>query len=128
MDHSLVKYLGSQPVMKVLRGLLLAPGPRHIRDLASQYSYSPAGVSDILRRLKKVGALKEVRRGNRRCFALNVPPRDLACLKDFFHAFERALLEERAARFSRVAAKRLQWMDQAYEFYRDVKRSRHDPS
>ena len=124
----MIKYLGSQPVMRVVRGLMLSPRPRHIRDLAAQYSFSPAGVSDILRRLRRTGLLKEVREGNRRSFSLDLPKGERDCLQMFFSIFERSLLEERVARFSRNAPEKLQWMDDAYSFYRNVKKLRHDPS
>lgn len=122
MSGSAIKYLGSQPIMTVLRGLMLSSRPRHIRDLASQYSFSPAGVSDIIRRLNETGVLTEVRQGNRRCFSLNLSALEAACLSDFFSIFQNALLKERSVRFSRNAADKLKWMNQAYEFYRDVKK------
>jgi len=114
--------------MKVIRGLLLGPEPRHIRDLAVQYSLSPAGVSDIIRRLIKVGVLTEVRRGNKRCFSLNLSEQEHECLKEYFLIFDNTLLEKRAKRFSRNAQAKLIWMDEAYPFYRGVKRSNNDAS
>ena len=67
MPGSVIHHLGSQPMMQILRGLMLSPGQRHLRDLAGQYFFSPSGVSDILRRLKKAGLLSEKRAENRRC-------------------------------------------------------------
>jgi DNA-binding GntR family transcriptional regulator len=125
---SVFSWLGSQPAIQIIRGLLLSPKPRHLRDLASQYELSPAGASDILRRLKKAGILKEFREGNRRCFALNVSKEELVHLTDLFELFERRLIEDRAARLNKDAIERFKWMDEAYQFYRGVKKLRHDPA
>jgi len=125
---SVISWLGSQPAIRIIRGLLLSPKPRHLRDLASQYELSPAGASDILRRLKKAGILKEQREGNRRCFYLNLSEEELAHLTSLFQVFERRLIEERAIKISRHAIDRLTWMDKAYKFYRGIKKLRHDPT
>ena len=74
MQNSLIAYLGAQPTLMIIKGLLQSSRPRHIRDIASQYSLSPAGASDILRRLNELGILKETSSGNRRCFSIIVSP------------------------------------------------------
>ncbi len=122
MDHSLIAYLGSQPIMKLIRGLFVSRSPRHLRELAAEYSLSPSGVSDVLRRLGRLKVLTETRVGNRRCFSLNLSASEQACLKVFFSTYEQQLLEKRAIRLSQNAEKKLEWMDQAHEFYRAIKR------
>lgn len=121
MTQSIIKYIGSQPLMKVIRSLLLSSKPRHLRDLASSHNLSPAGVSDIIQRLDKLGVLSEVRKGNRRAFNLKLTEIERECLKKFFGVFQNCILEERAIMLSRNAAKKLKWMDEAHKFYRGVK-------
>jgi len=121
MSSSLIQLLGSQAIMQVVRGVLLSPGQRHLRDLAGQYSLSPSGVSDILRRLKKAGVLTEESKGNRRCVSLNLPEAEVECLKQLFSIYENTLLEKRSARFSAGAAAKLKWMDEAYLYYKTLK-------
>lgn len=128
MAQSLITYLGAQPILKLLRGLALAPAPRHLRDLAKSYSLSPAGVSDILRRLKELGVLREERRGNKRFFWLAVTPQERGFLDGIFRAYEQQVILERATRLSKGAAERLQWMDEAYQFFDQVKKARRDPT
>lgn len=102
--------------------------PRHIRELASQYKLSPAGVSDIIRRLKEAGVLTESRQANRRKLSLKLSKLEHECLSSFFLIQQNIKLKERAARFSKNAAKKLLWMDEAYQFYHKLKRDRNDPS
>lgn len=128
MKSSLIEYVAAQPLMRVIKSLLETTQPRHIRDLASQHALSPAGVSDIVRRLKAAGALKERRIGNRRCVSLNICSEEMECMRLFFTVLENTLLEKRAKTFSRTAAKKLEWMEEASEFYRDLKRGARDPS
>lgn len=128
MRSKLISYLGSQPILRIVRGLMLSPEPLHIRELAKRYSMSPSGVSDIIRRLKVCSALKEVRKGNKRCFSLRISQADRAGLEALISALVAAKLEERAQGFSVYAADRLAWMDEAYRFYRSIKRARHDPA
>lgn len=124
MQASLIEFLGSQPLMRVVRGLLLSPQPLHVRDLAARYSLSPSGVVDIARRLKDAGVLKETRRGNKRALSLELTSAERECLKSFFRIAEISLLEERAARFGLNAQDKLRWMDEAYTYFREVRRSR----
>ena len=79
--------------MTVLGGLLASSRPRHLRDLASQYSLSPAGVSDILKRLNSVGILKSVRQKNRKCYSLDLIEQERDCLKTFFSIYQKVRLE-----------------------------------
>lgn len=109
-------------MMHLLRILSLSDRPRHLRDLADRCALSPAGVSDILRRLRQIGALKEKRLSNKRYFVLDMPPLELECLKRFFTDVDKSVLQARAKRYSRHAVKKLQWMDDAYKFYRDIKK------
>ncbi len=117
-----VNFLCSQPLMKVVKGLIYNSRPRHIRDLASSYSLSPAGVSDIIRRLNKEGLLTEMSKGNKRCFTLNLTPSEIKCLKNFYLIQEADFIKKRSARFNINAEEKLKWMDEAYEFYREFKK------
>ena len=128
MPQSLITYLGSQPIFALLRGLALAPSPRHLRELARAYSLSPAGVTDILRRLKSLGVLKEARQGNKRFFSLALTLEEQRFLDGIFKGYEQQLIAERVARFSKEAPERLQWMDEAYQFFKEVKDERRDPT
>ena len=107
--------------MRLIRALLLSSKPRHIRDLAAEYGMSPSGVSDILRRLQKAGVLKEFKNGNKRAFLLSISDEERNCLREFFRVFERRWLEDRAPSFNKRAKEKLEWMDEEYKFYRDVK-------
>ena len=128
MLGSLIHHLCCEPTMQIIRAMLLSPGQRHLRDLANNSSLSPAGVSDILRRLKDAGVLAEKRVGNRRCLQLNLSSDELDCLKQFFLIYENTTLRRRAAKFSQRASEKLKWMDEAYEFYHGLKKARHDPA
>jgi DNA-binding MarR family transcriptional regulator len=119
---SLISFLGDQPTFKVIRGLLTSNRARHLRDLATQYGLSPAGVSDILRRLTDAGVLLEERQENRRCFRLNISEEERACLTQFFSLYEITFVKERAPTYSKGASARLVSMDEAYSFYRKVKK------
>ena len=112
MSGSLIKMLGDQPVMKLVRGLIDSNEPRHLRELASQYSLSPSGVSDILRRLSALGVLEETKVKNRRCFSLSLPGEEVEVLRQFFRIYEGRIVQERASRFSKGAYERLSAMDE----------------
>ncbi len=124
MALSIIELIGSQPLMRVIKGLFVSSQPRHLRSLAAQYSLSPAGVSDILRRLIDAGVITETWQGNRRCFALKLSPEERSSLEVFFKTLENTLLEKRSLRFSKNAAKKLTWIDESYSFYRGLKKSR----
>lgn len=121
MAKSLISFLLDQPAFKVIRGLLTSPKPRHLRDLASQYELSPAGVSDIIRRLKEAGVLHEQRKGNRRYFRLVLNEQERAHFESLFSIYELNVVRERASRYSRGAADKLADMDEAYSFYKKIK-------
>ena len=131
MAESVIEYLGSQPILQIVRGLMSShnqqdPHQLHLRELAGQYSLSPSGVSDILYRLKKAGVLSERRIGNRRCLALNLAEDEIACLEQLFSVYEKRIIEKRSKRFSRRAVEKLKWMDEAYAYYRNLKRAWDD--
>jgi DNA-binding MarR family transcriptional regulator len=126
---SLVRLLSAQPFMQVVRGLLMSPAPRHLRDLAAQYGYSPAGVSDIVRRLKDAGVLTEKRTGNRLYLSLELSTEERESLMEFFTCADNSRLRERATRLGEHAADKLAWMDEAFQFHRSLKRQvSHDPT
>lgn len=124
MSGSVISWLADQPTLRVVRGLLLSPRPRHLRELAAEYGLSPAGVSDIVRRLAEAGVLRESRVRNRRHFELVVPESERSALLTFFQVSELNFVRERAPSYSRTAAEKLRWMDEAYRFYRGTKQRR----
>jgi DNA-binding transcriptional regulator GbsR (MarR family) len=119
---SLIRYLSSQPLFKVLNSLLLSPYPRHLRDLAREQQLSVSGVSDIVRRLKDEGLIQEKRVGNKNLFSLKLSSNERRSIFPLFQEFQNKALRERASRFAKRAEEKLEWMDEAYTFYRKVKR------
>lgn len=99
MSGTLIEHIASQPLMLILRGLLFNR-QRHLRDLAKQYSLSPSGVSDIIRRSIEFGVLVDKRVGNRKCYALNISTEERAHLRNIFVTYENHALAQRATRFS----------------------------
>lgn len=122
MPRSLSVLLASLPLMRLVRGLLLSPRPRHLRDLAARNALSPAGVSDMLKRLSRAKVLIESRHSNRRYFSLKISTEERHCLESLFKHYENYLISSRSRKFSRNAATRLEWMDETYEYYRLVKK------
>ena len=122
MRNSLISYLAEEPMLLIIRGLMTSPQPRHLRDLATQYKLSPAGVSDILRRLKETGFLKEEKQGNRRCISLQITDEERDCMMQFFSVHEMAVVHRRAASLGKNAATKLKGIDEMYSFHRKVKR------
>ncbi|MCO6431017.1 MAG: helix-turn-helix transcriptional regulator [Deltaproteobacteria bacterium] len=119
---SLADFLLTQPLFKVLASLLRNREPRHLREIAADTGVSPAGLSDILRRLKKVGLLNEDRRGNRRYLSLKSTPLEQDSFRFLAKQSEAEWLERRSLGFSKVAKERFQWMDDTYRAYRRIKK------
>ena len=107
--------------MKVLAAFLRAPRPRHVRELASVCGLSPGGVSDILRRLRAAGVLRQRVQGNRTCYSLTLSEQERLIFGQLFARCEEARLQERARRLGGNARDRLEWMDEAYAYFREVK-------
>ncbi len=124
MQSFLISHLAEGLQLQILRGLLTSPRPRHLRELARDYNASPAGVSDVLDRLKKAAVLVEQRRGNRRLFSLRVGEQERECLHKLFREYELQRVRHRAKRLNKHPEKiaaRLQDMDEMYAFYRKTK-------
>jgi DNA-binding MarR family transcriptional regulator len=107
--------------MTILRGLLLSSKPRHLRDLSAQYLISPAGVSDIIRRLSALGILRENRDKNKIGYTLICSDTEAQCLKNMFLIYQRTQLEQRSVRFSKNAIDKFKWIDESAEFYRQIR-------
>jgi hypothetical protein len=75
-------------------------------------------VLDILRRLKELKILVQSRSKNRICYQLNIKANDNVWLTEFLTNYEKASIATRAAQFSKVARRRLKWMDEAHAFYK----------
>lgn len=124
MDSSLISYLAEGLQFQILRGLLTSPRPRHLRELAREYAASPAGVSDILSRLKKAQVLVEQRQGNRRLFRLRLGEQERECICNLFKLYELQRVRQRARRMNRNPERmirKLRDMDEMYSFYRKSK-------
>jgi DNA-binding MarR family transcriptional regulator len=128
MSSELIHHLCGQPMMQIIRRLLMGPAEPHLRDLAKTSSLSIAGVSDILRRLKELGILTERRIGNRRCLRLHISAEEAESLNALFRVYAHTALQKRSARFNQNALEKLRWMDQTYEFYSKIKKAKHDPT
>ncbi len=124
MKKSLINYLCEQPLMKVLRSFVLVSQPRYIRELAAQHSLSPAGVADIIGRLKKTGVLRQKKEKNRLCYFLDVSVEEMLCLRALFSQDQVYRLEKRACRFRGRAGQRFKWMAQASEVAQAIKEAR----
>lgn len=124
MSSSLSQYICDAPFMKVLRGLYCSSKPRHLRDLTRSYDLSPGGVSDILRRLDHLQLVKMVKVKNRKYYTLQVTKEEENLLSVLFASYERALVLERRERFQKRAAQKLEWMDEAYRFFKNVKQKK----
>ena len=125
MEHLLVSYLAQDLTFKIVRGLLSGRAPRHLRDLARDYDASPAGVTDVINRLKDAGVVIETRQGNRRLISLKISEREHESLASLFAVYESQLVKTRARRINRHPdriANKLRDMDEMYEFYRTAKR------
>lgn len=122
MDQLFAKFLCSSPLLRVLRSLVISPNPRHLRDIAKNNSLSVSGVSDILRRLKESGLIKDKKTGNKKVISLNLDKESLEWLQDLFVAYEKAFLAERSKRFSRYAIQRIEWMEASYRMFKEIKR------
>jgi hypothetical protein len=124
MESLLIFHLAEGLLLQIVRGLLTSSRPRHLRELARDYKASPAGVSDILARLKRAGVLVEQRQGNRKLFSLRVNNQERECLDKLFQVYESQRVRQRARRINkhseRIQAK-LHDMDEMYSFYKGVK-------
>lgn len=124
MEHLLVSYLAQDLTFKIVRGLFSGGAPRHLRDLARDYAASPAGVADVIKRLRDAGVVIETRQGNRRLINLKMSERERESLASLFAVYESQLVRTRAKRMNRHPdriANKLKDMDEMYEFYRAAK-------
>ncbi|MCI5064769.1 winged helix-turn-helix domain-containing protein [bacterium] len=128
MVSPLSQYLCDQPFFKVLQGLYYSTAPRHLRELARDYSLSPSGVSDILRRLRKLNLVREEQVKNRKVYSLTLSDGEAAFLEQLFRLHQNTCIETRAPRFEKFAAEKLQWMDEAYLFFKRAKELNADSS
>lgn len=119
---TVIEYLASQPTLKIILSLLQdSAAGLHVRALSNLHGISVGGVSDILRRLKDAGLINEEWHGNRRQITLKISPAEEKCLRLLFDESEYRKSRRRALRFSKNARQKLEWMDEAYKFYRNLK-------
>lgn len=127
MEHRLISYLAQDLTFKIVRGLLSGGAPRHLRDLARDYAASPAGVADVLKRLRDADVVIETKQGNRRLISLKISERERESLASLFAVYESQRVQTRAKRINRHPdriANKLKDMDEMYEFYRAAKQRR----
>lgn len=125
MFNSLLLYLFDDLTLQIIRGLLIDPTPRHIRGLARDYSASPAGVSDIVRRLKAIGVVQERTDKNRRQLSVTVEDREKRVFLKLFAEYERHRVVRRALLMnqqSNLLQQKLHDMDELYRFHRRAKK------
>lgn len=115
-------------MIRVLRYLGASQAPCHLRQLVSDCELSPGGVSDILRRLFSLGVLKRERAGNKLLYSLSITDREKILLENLLLSLQSSALEERAKSFSKNALSKFEWMDEAYTFFREVKRHGTKPA
>lgn len=123
MNAPLLSFLTDQPLLTVVRGLFYSAGPKHLREIASDAELSPAGVSDILRRLDAAGVLEVSQQANRKNFSLLVSTEEADILENFFKLQSRAFLKKRAEQFSKAAPAKMKWMEEAYDYVHTIKRN-----
>lgn len=124
METFLISHLAEGLQFQIVRGLLTSARPRHLRELARDYGASPAGVTDVINRLKRANVLVEERLGNRRLFRLKISEQDRECLGRFFKNYELQRVRQRAQRVNRNSEKiiaKLSDMDEMYSFYKGAK-------
>lgn len=97
----------------------------HLRQLAARHNLSTGTVTDILRRFKRAGVVKETKVKNRKCYALQIPETERKVMGIFFKEYESNLIRERAPLYSVRSKERLEAMDELYSFYKKVKRKMH---
>ncbi|RMG39837.1 MAG: ArsR family transcriptional regulator [Candidatus Dadabacteria bacterium] len=124
MSRYLFEYIGNLATLRVLRALSYSSC--HLRELAALTSLSPAGVSDILRRLTSFGLVSEHRHGKRKVFELQVDNQERKYLQEFFRLYEESWLKRRSAEFSLNAQEKLNWMDESLSFFKEVKAKIND--
>ncbi len=126
MLYPLINYFGDQILFKIIRDLLYSKEPLHLRSFVNNHSLSPAGVADALRRLEQLEILNVTQNKNRKCFSLKLSLIEQNTFLNFFKIYEKNLIEKRASRFSLGASKKLKNMDEAYLFYKKVKKNRNE--
>lgn len=124
MRPSLLLHLFDDLTLQIIRGLLVDPTPRHIRGLARDYGASPAGVSDIVRRLEAIGVVQKRTDQNRRQLSIAIEDQEKKVLLRLFAEYERQRVMRRAERMNRKAKllqQRLSDMDELYLFHQRAK-------
>ncbi len=114
MKGSIFDYLANQAFFKVLRGLYLHRGSMHLRGLVRRYTLSPAGVADILQRLRNLGLIHESTVGNKRMVTLNLSSEDRSFIEMFIALHEKRSITRNITLYQHRAAEKLAWMDAAY--------------
>lgn len=121
MEAHLTEHISSMPIFKILRYLTLSNEPVHLRKLSKKLLLSPAGVSDILNRLKESGVLKIHAKGNKKIINLIISADEKKYLNLFFEISQANDIKKRAEKLDVNAMNKFNWMDETYKFYKSLK-------
>ena len=124
MHNSFAKYLGDLPLMRVMRVFMTSQNELSLRSIVAATGLSVGGTADILRRISDAGVIKVRTVANRKCYDLNLSDRERSLLRLVISLHNETWLQERAERFSLNAAEKLEWMDDTYSFFKQVKSKR----
>jgi predicted transcriptional regulator len=84
---------------------------------------SPAGVRDVLRRLKSVNVITEARIGNKCLYSFEADDLEEAFLRHAISKQSAGELQNRAQTFSARSAIATSWIEETIEMVRNAKRS-----
>ena len=123
MANSFGEFLFSQSWVRIIRSLLLSSQGRSHRELVDLTELSPAGVQDVLRRLKEVKVVKQQPQGNRIIYSLVLEDQQIALLDELITYENNFLIKQRAKEYSRRYPETTGWIDETIETWRLGKKS-----
>lgn len=121
MKNSLIELVAEQPLMKVVKSLLVNLEPLHLREVAVQCRLSVSGTADILRRLSELKLVSFQRQKNRKYYSLNISDGERFVLNEMFSFYDRCFIRKRASQISVNALEKIEWQEEACEFYDAMK-------
>lgn len=130
MAGQLTEFLLRQNWMRVLQALRSVPAgrplrrERSVRELVDLTALSPAGLSDVLRRLSDQQVVQRKRRGNKLFYSLNLNVREEKLLAEIAGSQVQRNLQTRAAIFSKRRKEAVGWIDQTVLELRRAKHKR----
>ncbi len=106
-------FLVSQNWMGVLKCLILFERSLSLREFVDYLEMSPAGVRDILRRLKEFNVIKEKREKNKCFYELHLNEVDKAFLKNVINKQSIQHIKQRVPEFSSRVSAAYSWNDES---------------